>query len=209
MSEAERRTGYADRRVLITAARILDPQFGAQSITLDGAQVELLRNVVEYLWRDTTFVDRYETGYYIKAAAEDFDAISAIVADLEGKLANNDNTIFGYNDRLLGRFDDTTDGADPFYVGAGQVPAGEVWEVEQFTLYQNEGSPVSVHLSVHYSAQQYPALGELTVPNGTWYGGALNLLLAEGEELKAAFHAMSASKAARLVVIGYKMKVPE
>lgn len=86
MSETEQRRGFRAGRVLIEAARVLDPQFEDSLVCLTGAELELLRNVCAYLHRRETYVDTYHGGYYMMPDDEDFDDVQAIVAGLEEKL---------------------------------------------------------------------------------------------------------------------------
>jgi hypothetical protein len=83
MSEDWRRKGYYDPRVLIDVPRVLDPQFYDSVLCLTGAQLEMLRNLTAYLARRSTFVSEYHDGYYLAPDNDEWDAIQAIVADLE------------------------------------------------------------------------------------------------------------------------------
>ena len=86
MSEAWRRKTYYRTRVLVDVDRVLSPQFGDSLLCITGAQLEMLRNLTQYLHRRSTFVAEYEAGTYLTAEQEDWDAIQAIVADLEDTL---------------------------------------------------------------------------------------------------------------------------
>lgn len=86
MSEPWRRKKYYNKRVLIETSRILDPQFSDGLLCITGAQIEMLRNLMQYLKRRSTFVSSYETGYYIAPSEEEWDDLQAIVADLEETL---------------------------------------------------------------------------------------------------------------------------
>lgn len=83
MSDPFRRHKYAFNRILVPAARILSPEFNAAYLFFTGAHIELLRNLVEYATRREMFVEEYHEGYYISADDDDWDTISAIVAELE------------------------------------------------------------------------------------------------------------------------------
>ena len=86
MVDAWRRKTYYKPRVLIETARILDPQFDDVLLCLTGAELEMLRNVTQYLHRRSTFAEsQSETGYLAPDTA-DWDTIAAIVANLEEKL---------------------------------------------------------------------------------------------------------------------------
>jgi len=130
----EDRTTYQNDRVLIDVKRILTPQFAGITIRIDGAQVELLRNIVSYLHQERTFVSEYHGTYYLTASDADFDDLSAIVADLEEKLMGNKNTIFGVSIRLHEFLDATKSGDGQFNVASTVVPAGEIHVVESASL---------------------------------------------------------------------------
>lgn len=86
MSETWRRKPYYRPRVLIDVARVLDPQFDDSLMCITGAQLEMLRNLTQYLHRRSTFVSSNEDGYYLVADNDDWDSIQAIVAELEETL---------------------------------------------------------------------------------------------------------------------------
>lgn len=86
MSENWRRKKYYDKRVLIETSRILDSTFNATLLCLNGAELELLRNLCQYLHRRSTFVSEYQTGYYLAPSTIEWDALDAITANLEEKL---------------------------------------------------------------------------------------------------------------------------
>ena len=83
MSEEWRRKTYYDKRVLIETERILDPQFDDSVLCLTGAQLELVRNLMQYLHRRSTFASSYEKGYYLAPTNAEWDELQAVVADLE------------------------------------------------------------------------------------------------------------------------------
>lgn len=86
MTDILRRKRYVENRVLIETARILNPQFKSTILYVSGAQLEVLRNLMEYLNRRTTFASEYFNRYYLSPTAEEWDSLLAIVADLEEKL---------------------------------------------------------------------------------------------------------------------------
>lgn len=94
----ELREHYVAGRILIEAERMADPRFDALGIYLTGGEVEMLRNVVHYLARRSTWVGAYADGYYTMPSDLIWDDILALVAGLECKLMGNENTLWGYND---------------------------------------------------------------------------------------------------------------
>lgn len=98
MSEALRRHKYAFGRILIPAGRILSTEFSEAYVYLTGPHVELLRNLLDYANRQSTFVDAYYDGYYLSPDDTDWDSILAIVAELELMLMG---TVIGYYDAYV------------------------------------------------------------------------------------------------------------
>ncbi|GAG58104.1 unnamed protein product, partial [marine sediment metagenome] len=86
MGEEWRRKTYYEPRVLIDVERVLDPQAGDSMLCITGAQLEMLRNLTQYLHRRSSYADEYHTDYYLCADNDDWDDIQAIVADLEETL---------------------------------------------------------------------------------------------------------------------------
>ena len=86
MSTEWRRKTYYRPRVLIDTQRILAPQFSDALVCITGAQLEMLRNLTQYLHRRSTYADGYETDYYLAPTEAEWDDLQAIVADLENTL---------------------------------------------------------------------------------------------------------------------------
>lgn len=86
MFDIVRRRQYQNWRVMIDSARILDSPFDDSLICLSGAELELLRNITQYLHRQDTFVATYYNNHYLTPDLDAWDAIAAIVAGLEEKL---------------------------------------------------------------------------------------------------------------------------
>lgn len=83
MPDVLKRHKYAVNRILIPAARILSPEFNAAYLYFTGSHIELMRNLLDYANRETTFVDEYHEGYYYSPNDSDWDSLRAIVAELE------------------------------------------------------------------------------------------------------------------------------
>lgn len=207
MSEASRRTAYLEERILITAERILDPQFNAQGITLDGAQVELLRNVVGYLRRDTTFVDEYEAGYYLKVTDDDFDDISAIVADLESKLMQNDNTLMGYAERYLEQIVVNNAPAGTNIITSDAVPAGELYIVTTICVIDVESAPTSIRFGIDVDGTRYYGGQNASPAAGRWYTFPGEWYYAEDDKVLVVFDGVTLNDTLIVNIWGRKMIV--
>ena len=78
---------YYRPRILIPASDVLEnPYPGKLLLCLTGAEVNLIRNMLAYCHRRSTFVVTYDTNGYYCPDNETMDQIEAVVADLEGKL---------------------------------------------------------------------------------------------------------------------------
>ena len=100
MGENWRKKTYYKPRVLISTERVLDPQFEDGLICITGAELEMLRNLTQYLHRRSTFSeDETETGY-LSPSTEDWDSIQAIVANLEEKIMGCETLMAIFEDML-------------------------------------------------------------------------------------------------------------
>ena len=86
MGDEWRRKSYYSKRVLIDTSRILDPQFNDSLLCITGAQIEMLRNLMQYLHRRSTFASEQFDTHYLAPTTEEWDTLQAIVADLENTL---------------------------------------------------------------------------------------------------------------------------
>ncbi|GAG68916.1 unnamed protein product, partial [marine sediment metagenome] len=86
MTDVWRRKTYYRPRVLIDTARVLDPQTPDSLLCITGAQLEMLRNLTQYLHRRSSFADERHDGYYIAPDNDEWDEIEAITAELEETL---------------------------------------------------------------------------------------------------------------------------
>lgn len=86
MTDVLRRKWYVESRVLIETARILNPQFKSTILEISGAELEILRNLMMYVNRESTFASGYFSRYYLSPTVNEWNSLLAIVADLEEKL---------------------------------------------------------------------------------------------------------------------------
>lgn len=208
MSEAERRRNYRYDRVLIETTRILSPQFDPAVVYLTGAQIELLRNMTQYLRRLETYVTTYAEGYYLTPTVADYDDLLAIVADLEETLMGNPNVIWGYKDRWTQDLSETKSGDGDFLKWVPQVPAGYVYVV-QFAYMRNDtgqrgAAEIEAYNGMHYWTLERDdslAANELL----SWVG---NLVLKESDQLNFFMGSCLNGDVMHAGVWGYTMEVP-
>lgn len=208
MFDIVRRRSYDERRILIDSARVLDSPFDDALVYLSGAQLELLRNLTQYLHRQDTYVATYFDNHYLTPDLDAWDAIQAIVADLEETLMGNPNTIWGYYERWIEAKDEYGSGTDDVYVSMTSVPAGEVWVLEQAYTYHMADSTKNVVCYAYGDGDYFyfcrvPALS----PNiyERWQG---RMVLSEGDHVVSWVTSPGDGKLVRFRVMGYKMKVP-
>jgi len=100
MGNEWRRKTYYKPRVLIDTQRVLNPQFDDALLCITGSQLEMLRNLTQYLKRRSTFADNYQGDYYYAPTEVEWDDISAIVADLEETLMGCEELMQTFADML-------------------------------------------------------------------------------------------------------------
>ena len=77
-------------RIIIETQRVIESSVKDSLVCLTGAELEMLRNITHYLERRTTFVSEYRTTDYLCPDNDEWDTISAIVAQLQEKLMGCD-----------------------------------------------------------------------------------------------------------------------
>lgn len=208
MSENVRRRGYVYNRVLIESERILDPQFDDAVVFLSGAQIEMLRNVSQYLSRLGTYVAEYNPGYYLTPTDEDYDSILEIVADLEEALMGNPNTIWGYFDRWYWWGSVLSDGSSPLTVSTIPVPAGYVYVLEWWQIYHHAGQACSMNLGMGATSSDPLIYEAPAVPHAESVYQPSNMTMKEDDILTSTIYGLPDTKRAYLHVWGHMMKVP-
>lgn len=86
MVESWQRKQYYSPRVIIDANSILESVANDHIVCLTTQQLEMLRNLTQYLHRRVTFVEQYEKDYYVVPGESDWNDIQEMVADLEYRL---------------------------------------------------------------------------------------------------------------------------
>jgi len=204
----ERRERYAYNRVLIEAQRILNPQFDDAVVFLSGAQIELLRNVSQYLNRLTTYVAEYNPGYYLTPTIEDFDSILEIVADMEETLMGNPNTIWGYSDVYQRIHTILSSPAGEANMWGDFVPEGEVWRILQIAVETNSASCTKVRVRAIIDIAQH-IIQEVKAPTlDDLHPLSVDVVLKDGDRMYFTWSGMTLGDAAMAYYSGYRMVVP-
>jgi len=208
MSEAERRRSYLEHRVLIESARVLSPQYADAVVYLSGAQLELLRNVTQYLRRQDTYVDEHKLGYYVMPDADDYDSILEIVADLEEALMGNPNTLWGYKDRWHDPTLVQSVGAASTYASSDAVPEGYVYVLEHWTLVHFGGTTCSVLLSIDVGGNNPMLYSAPALASGVYVYQGCNYTLKEGDKITLEVGSLPNTAWCAVLCYGHMMVVP-
>lgn len=204
----EQRCSYAYHRVLIDSARVLDSQFADAVIQVTGAQLEMLRNMTQYLTRLTTYVSEYKPGYYLTPTVEDYDTILAVVAELEEVLMGNENLLWGYHERWSALYDHTKVGAGNYSLDGTAVAEGYVHVLEG-TAHRDIGSAVTQLAKLDGGAVIIP-IGVQEQSPSSYYAiePGLRYTMEEGDKVTCTFYQAQDGDVLQLYAWGYKMKLP-
>lgn len=208
MSDPLKRHNYVQNRILITSARILSPEFAPAYLRFSGAQIELMRNLLDYGNRETTFVDSYEGDHYFTPSDEDLDSLFEIVADLEEILMGNINIPFGYSERLVLADVYEHDEVGIFDYDFDAVPEGETWWV-QFIHCRDQTAAVGMTQIMLVGGGESLVLAykeSMIRWESCIYTGLL--VLSEGDYLKIRINECAEGDDIDLGLWGYKMLVP-
>jgi len=209
MAESERRRKYRYNRVLIETARILNPEFHDAVVFLSGAQIEMLRNVTQYLNRLETYVTEYASGYYLAPTAADYDKLLEIVADLEETLMGNPNTIWGYADVCSDVKQDLAMPAGESNMYGNEVPAGQVWRLLNLSSWIESASCTKVRLRAMIGGKYLQIEEEVPPTSLQTYTYRADMVLEEGDYFYCTYYDMTLNDGARFESSGYVMIVPE
>lgn len=209
MSEHERRQGYAYNRVLIETAHVLVPEFADAVVWLSGAQLQMLRNITQYLNRQETYVDDYMPGYYVTPDADDYDSILEIVADLEETLMGNPNTIWGYADQYYDPTNVQSTGAGSTILETDPIPSGYVAVVYHWVAWHLGGTTVGIKVNAIVDATTIPLYDEAAIPHQEYVTQITNVVLKEGDYMTVKFTGLPDTEWGYLRMLGYSMIVPE
>ena len=207
MFDIVRRRKYDERRVLISSARVLDPQFDDSLICLSGAEQELLRNVCLYLRRQDTFVATYFEQHYLTPDRDAWDALQAVVAGLEEKLMGHP---------LLGLPEDATEykswtctDTGPEYLEFTEVPADTVRYVDA-CVFQNSNKAESYVQLQLYLVGNYRPINRWDDPAIAHADGSFErLTLFAGQRLRFAFMSHDIGAVVRGICVAHDCLVPD
>jgi len=207
MGDPDRRFAYRDDRILIDSERVLASSFPMVGLVVSGGQLEILRNLVNYGGRLSTFVETYESSTYLAPEEDDWLTIQAILADLELNLMGDENVLWGYAGQWSERLDEEKDGDGTFVKTSAAVPVGYVYVLQSAFLVNTSGPRGHTYIQVndgvglHYLEHS----NSLPMYNPLTFNG--QVALKEGDTVRFSMQACIDGDDLRLGVLGYKMKI--
>jgi len=208
MTETERRRTYTETRVLIDSGKILATTFDDADLYFTGSQIELMRNLMQYANRPDSYVSDYGPGYYLIPDDTDWDAIQAIVADLEEVLMGNLNTLFGIHKAIAPQKIKIGSLPGTITLNIDACPSGEVWCITSITAFNATTAINHISLGAYVDGKTHgfgslnsPAVAEEKLWNGALY-------LDEGDFVTCTFYGCASGDDVYLLAVGYSMVVP-
>ena len=208
MSEEQQDLAYRYDRILIESDDILTPSFAGSTVVLSGAQIELLRNVVHYLDRRSTFVEKYNTLNYTTPDNDNWDDISQIVADLEEKLMGNENTIFGVYEGWTQWLGGTQSGNGTFSALTTGVPSGYIYVVQGVTIKNDTAVRGLTSIGFHDGSNYYYMKAEIPSAAAIPVTNKAPMVLKAGDKVRVIMQSCLDGDVISAGVWGYKMKIP-
>lgn len=208
MTDFSRKRVAPQHRVLIDGKAFLNTTINAAVLYFTPGQIELMRNLMQYANRRSTFVSDYYIGYYLEPDDADWNLIQQEVADLEETLMGNNNVIWGYKDRHAENPSNTSMPAGTSDILGALVPEGEVWEVTGMSC--TAISATCNRMRVGYKADTtFMFAGEKIDPGSdVLYSFPMDVILKEGDRLFWRLYGMTLNDDAYGFGWGSEMEVP-
>jgi len=208
MSESERQYKYRDDRILIEASRVMTPQFSGCVVHLTGSDLEMLRNLTTYLHVKSSWVSSYGNGYYMVPDDTDWDTLQALVAELELTLMGNNNTIFGYNDRVAEEKIKLGALAGLNTLTTPAVPSNEMWCITSITVFNGISVSSPLVLRAMLGTKAHYIFMKNSQPAGIPINVQTQLYMKEGDTIECDFFGTTYGDNLYLLIAGYSMIVP-
>ena len=209
MSEIDRTSGYVYDRVLIETARVLDPQAPGKSVFLNAGHLEMLRNLIAYAYRKTTFVSEYQAGSYLVPSDTDWRQLLSQIAEMEYNLMTGDNVLWGFNDDWHESAGLTMPSDGAFTASTTAVPAGWVYVAQAITMRNPTGQrgEAIIRLISSVAAATLAYSASLVAKEPLIHSNEVSLV--EGDTVLFYMGACLEDDVIEATVWGYKLKLPE
>jgi hypothetical protein len=201
------RMAYRDDRVLLDLRRILTLYGLGQVVHLTEADLEMMRNMCQYLHRRSTWCFEYEQGFYYAADDGDFDTIEALVSGLEDKLMPTSVDVWGYTDTVELAATTIVSGPGPLELVLGTVPANTVWRLLTTVAVNANTSCVQIRWIVRRSGTDYIVYTQEGPTAAVWYSRSVDLVCASDDQVIVWFASNQAGDTLIANALGYAMSV--
>lgn len=195
-------------RVLVDGKAFLNTTINDGVLYFTAGQIELMRNLMQYANRRTTWVSDYYIGYYLSPTDEDWDLIQQEVADLEDTLMGNNNVIWGYADRYAEALEEFDLPAGVSDILCAEVPEGEVWEITGMVLVMNSLTCNQIRVGFFADTVRVFVNGFAAPTSNVHYPFSMDVILKEGDRMFGRFYNMTLNDDGHVFVWGSKMEVP-
>lgn len=209
MVDVTRKHVAPGHRVLVNAKTFLNTEFHDAVLFFTGGHIELMRNLVAYAARRTTWVSDYYIGYYLSPDDTDWDLIQRRVAELEYTLMGNNNVIWGYEDTLRIKVVEPDAIAGTNILETGAVPEGKVWLVNLIRGWNATSQSSSTNIGVYSAGSNYPLDDLVTPPSGSDVRFTGHLPLKEGDKVRFTSWGTTLNDDLYLIVVGSIMDLPD
>lgn len=196
-------------RVLVDAKAFLNTTISGAVLYFTPGQIELMRNLMQYANRRTTFVSDYYIGYYLSPDDTDWDLIQQQVADMEYKLMGNNNILWGYEDTLRIKELEDDAAAGTVVLETDAVPEGKLWVVNLVRGWNATSQSSSTNVVVRSSGVNYPMDNLTTPPSGVEVEFTGRLPMKEGDTVRFTSWGTTLHDDLYLVVLGSVMDLPD
>ncbi|MCK5292681.1 MAG: hypothetical protein KAR39_11785 [Thermoplasmata archaeon] len=194
--------------MLVDAKAFLNTTISDGVLFFTAGQIELMRNLMQYANRRSTWVSDYYIGYYLSPDDTDWDLIQERVADLEETLMGNVNILWGYEDTLRVKVVEPDAIAGTNILETGAVPEGKVWLVNLVRGWNATSQSSSTNIGVYSDGSNYPLDDLVTPPSGSDVRFTGHLPLKEGDKIRFTSWGTTLNDDLYLIVVGSIMDVP-
>lgn len=115
--------------------------------------------------------------------------------------------IWSYNDTIGQKISEASDVAATFWLQTADPDAGEVWRVLGLSVYRSVNVPTLVRVQVHRGGADDNIQDVIPTVNSQYFSFPIDIVLKEGQYLRAGFAGATIGETCELTYWGYQMAV--
>lgn len=208
MVDVTRKHVAPQHRVLVNAKAFLNPEFADGVLFFTGGQIELLRNLMQYANRRSTWVSDYYIGYYLSPSDADWNLIQQRVADLEEVLMGNNNVIWGYKEAYSEVKTSITLPAGIDYIYSATPPEGELYRIHNLAFVVGSATCTRAQFYGFIDGRHILFTEQLTPVTMQLYPYSKDIIVQEGGYMYLKLYGLTLNDDVWVYWSGYKMDVP-